>query len=133
MPTQRNETTRTQRRVCPICQKSSQAIDDDYIDRSRLQLLLNKVFAEEGAKCALKWRHGQWIISSAPRCLESVRPRVLQLRFCLATPASMKNPNLVFPYGRKSSLNCETVEPRLKTSAEPGVCCQRIQISFRSC
>ena len=37
-------------------------------------MLLNNLFPEESTKCDLKWKRNQWIISSAPRFLESVCP-----------------------------------------------------------
>ncbi|KAF7510285.1 hypothetical protein GJ744_006781 [Endocarpon pusillum] len=80
MSTQRSESTipTSRRQACPHCQKSSQVIDDDYIDRPKLEMLLNNLFPEEGSQCGLKWKRNQWIISSAPRCLDS--QEIAQLR-----------------------------------------------------
>jgi len=48
-------------------------IDDDYIDRSKLEMLLKHLFPEKENQCGVKWQRNQWIISSAPRFLEEVR------------------------------------------------------------
>jgi hypothetical protein len=90
MSTARNQSTSSKsiRHACPRCQKSSQVIDDDYIDRPKLEMLLKSLFPEEGNQCGLKWKRNKWIISSAPRCLEVVRMHnqpltILPVNLCL--------------------------------------------------